>query len=94
LGLVKHGVQKEPIKQAVGNHANEVETTKEKYCVQIKPGKRLGDSWKEINGTLKTFGFSWLSQGKDSLWLKPLNMQHRPNLTNTLRRNRSLGLGV
>ncbi len=64
----------EKFKAALGKRLEKVEVIDENDCIKVKPKTWLGkEQWKEINNILRTFDFAWLSNGKDSLWLKPLN---------------------
>lgn len=64
----------ERFKAALGKRLEKVEVIDEKDCIKVKPKAWLGkEQWKEINSILRTFDFAWLSNGKDSLWLKPLS---------------------
>lgn len=64
----------EKFKAALGKRLEKVEVIDENDCIKVKPKTWLGkEQWKEINNILRTFDFAWLSNGRDSLWLKPLN---------------------
>lgn len=44
----------------------------EKDCIKFKQkGWIEREEWREINDILRINGFAWLSNGKDSCWLKP-----------------------
>ncbi len=64
----------EKFKAALGKRLEKVDVVDENDCLKVKPKTWLGkEQWKEINNILRTFDFAWISNGKDSLWLKPLN---------------------
>jgi transposase-like protein len=64
----------EKFKVALGKRLERVEVIDERDCIKVKPKTWLGkEQWKEINNILRTFDFAWVSNGRDSLWLKPLN---------------------
>lgn len=51
-----------------------VEIVNEKDCVKVKPkGWMDKQLWKEINDILRVHQFAWLSNGKDSCWIKMMN---------------------
>ena len=57
----------------LGKRVNYVNIVNEKDCIKISPKMWLDRQvWREINNILKLSGFSWLSQGKDSCWMKLL----------------------
>ena len=43
----------------------------EKDCIKIEPkGWMEKKDWREINDILRVQGFKWLSNGRDSCWMK------------------------
>jgi len=79
MNLIKQSVNPTP-QIALGERAKDVVYAKTQDSDTFKP-KRWFDreERKEINDILRTFGYAWLSQGKDSLWLKPTEMHHPPS---------------
>jgi len=46
----------------------------EKDCIKFKQKAWIErEEWREINDILRINGFSWLSNGKDSCWIRMLN---------------------
>jgi hypothetical protein len=63
---------KEPIVKGLGIRINKVIILNEKDCIKMKPKGWLDKKdWREINDILRVQGFNWLSNGKDSCWIKP-----------------------
>ncbi len=61
----------EPFVKGLGIRANKVQIVNEKDCTKVRPNVWLDlKSWREINDILRVQGFSWLSNGKDSCWIK------------------------
>ncbi len=57
----------------LGKRVNYVNILNEKDCIKISPKMWLDRQiWREINDILKLSDFNWLSNGKDSCWLKPV----------------------
>lgn len=70
MDLIKQSANPSP-KNALGDRVNLVEISKTHDSETVKPKKWLDrEVWKEINSILRTFGFAWVSNAKDSLWLK------------------------
>ena len=56
----------------LGKRIEKVNISNEKDCVKVScKGWMEKQTWREINDILRLNGFSWLSNGKDSCWLKP-----------------------
>lgn len=55
----------------LGKRIQFVDVVNEKECMKVKPkgwmDKKL---WKETNDILRVHQFAWLSNGKDSCWIK------------------------
>lgn len=48
-----------------------VEILNEKDCMKVKPKGWIDKQvWKEINDILRVHQFAWLSNGKDSCWIR------------------------
>ena len=57
----------------LGERVKRVEILNEKDCVKVKPKGWLDKQvWKEINDILKIHQFGWLSNAKDSCWIRML----------------------
>ena len=58
----------------LGKRVQHVDIVNEKDCIKIKPkGWRDKQIWKEINDILRVHQFAWLSNGRDSCWIKMSN---------------------
>jgi transposase-like protein/predicted nucleic acid-binding Zn finger protein len=58
----------------LGKRIELVNIVNEKDCIKvIAKGWIEKQTWREVNDILKLSGFSWLSNGKDSYWLKPIS---------------------
>jgi hypothetical protein len=58
----------------LGKRIEKIKIVNEKDCIKVIPkGWMQKPTWREINDILRLNGFSWLSNGKDSCWLKPLH---------------------
>ncbi len=56
----------------LGKRIEKVSISNERDCVKVScKGWMERQTWREINDILRLNGFSWLSSGKDSCWLKP-----------------------
>ncbi len=67
-------VQQEPIVKGLGIRVTKIRILNEKDCIKIRPKEWLDlKSWREINDIVRAQGFSWLSNGKDSCWIKVIN---------------------
>lgn len=63
--------QTEPLVKGLGIRANKIIILNEKDCIKIKARTWLDKKdWREINDILRVQGFSWLSNGKDSCWIR------------------------
>ncbi len=77
MDLIRQSVNPSP-KTALGERASLVEISETPDSETVKPKKWLDrEMWKEINSILRTFGYAWISSGKDSQWLKPLGMSRQ-----------------
>jgi putative transposase len=57
----------------LGKRIEFVDILNEKDCMKVKPkGWMDRQAWKEINDILRLHQFAWLSNGKDSCWIKML----------------------
>jgi hypothetical protein len=55
----------------LGFRVQYVEITNEKDSIKVKPKGWLDkQTWKEINDILRVHQFAWLSNGRDSCWIK------------------------
>jgi hypothetical protein len=55
----------------LGERVKHAEIMNEKDCVKVKPKGWLDKQvWKEINDFLRMHQFAWLSNGKDSCWIR------------------------
>jgi hypothetical protein len=55
----------------LGLRVNKLQILRKDDCIEIKPNEWLDKkNWREINEVLVRNGFSWLSYGKDSCWIK------------------------
>ncbi|MGI0102299.1 MAG: DDE-type integrase/transposase/recombinase [Nitrosotalea sp.] len=58
----------------LGKRIDKVKIVNEKDCIKVIPkGWMEKPTWREINDILKLSEFSWLSNGKDSCWMKLLS---------------------
>lgn len=56
----------------LGKRIEKVSISNEKDCIKVYcKGWVEKQTWREINDILRINGFAWLSNGKDSCWLKP-----------------------
>jgi putative transposase len=61
----------EPTVKGLGIRINKVQIFNEKDCIKIVPRTWLDlKDWREINDIARAQGFSWLSNGRDSCWIK------------------------
>jgi transposase-like protein len=71
--IVKSSRQDNFVNQ-LGKRIEKVNIVNEKDCVKVTPKMWLEKQvWKEINDILKLSDFNWLSNGKDSCWIKLLH---------------------
>ncbi len=67
-------VQQEPIVKGLGIRINKVVILNEKDCIKIRAKSWLErKEWTEINDIVRVQGFNWISNGKDSCWIKMTN---------------------
>lgn len=58
----------------LGKRLEKVSIVNEKDCIKVTSKAWINKQvWREINDILRLNGFSWLSYGRDSCWLKPLH---------------------
>jgi hypothetical protein len=63
--------QTEPLVKGLGIRTNKLNILNERDCLKIKPkGWMDKKDWCEINDILRIQGFNWLSNSKDSCWIK------------------------
>ncbi len=63
--------ESEPIVKGLGIRINKVQILHEGDCIKIKAKTWLDKTeWREINDIVRIQGFNWLSNGKDSCWIK------------------------
>ena len=63
--------QIEPLVKGLGIRTNKVNILNQRDCLKIKPkGWMDKKDWCEINDILRIQGFNWLSNSKDSCWIK------------------------
>ena len=64
--------------KGLGIRANKVQVLNENDCIKVKPkawlDKRLARNARHIEST----GFNWLSNDKDSYWIKMINARCNP----------------
>ena len=61
-------------KLSLGKRLYHVEIIDEENSIKVKTKRWLDKQiWREINDILSLNGFSWLSNGKDSLWIKMIS---------------------
>lgn len=67
-------VTQEPIVKGLGIRVNKIQILYECDCIRVKQKEWLDlKSWREINDILRVQGFNWLTNGKDSCWIKMIN---------------------
>lgn len=58
----------------LGKRFEKLTVINEKDCIKFKQKCWIErEVWREINDILRVNGFSWLSNGKDSCWIRMLN---------------------
>lgn len=68
----------------LGLRINRVIIMNEKDSIKVSPiGWIEKQTWREINDILRLNGFSWLSKGRDSCWLKLLHETQKQSSTQT-----------
>ncbi len=73
MDLIKLSGTKINFVNNLGKRTNKVTIVNEGDSIQVSPRGWIDKSvWREINDILKLHEFSWLSQGKDSCWIKPI----------------------
>jgi transposase-like protein len=69
--LIVKSTRQDNFVNQLGKRIEKVNIINEKDCIMIRPKVWLEkQTWREINDILKLSGFSWLSNGRDSCWLK------------------------
>lgn len=64
----------EPIVKGLGIRMQKLLIINEKDCLKIKPkGWMDKKDWREINDILQVQGFNWLSNGRNSCWIRNLS---------------------
>jgi transposase-like protein len=72
--LIDQGTQEKNFAVQLGKRIEKVNILNEKDCIKVScKGWMEKQTWREINDILRLNGFSWLSNGKDSCWLKLLS---------------------
>lgn len=70
--LIEQSTQERNFVVKLGKRISKVNISNEKDCIKVScKGWMEKQTWREINDILRLNGFSWLSNGKDSCWLKP-----------------------
>ena len=63
-----------PVVKGLGVRIHKVTILNEKDCIKVKQKGWLDKKdWVEIHDILRVQGFAWLSNGKDSCWIKMQN---------------------
>ena len=71
LDLIKQASKKPNFVNNLGKRIKKVNIVNEGDCIKISPKGWIDKQiWREINDILRLHKFSWLSNGKDSCWLK------------------------
>ena len=74
LDLIKQAGNKVNFVNNLGKRINKVTIVNKGDSIKISPKGWIDKSvWREINDILKLHKFSWLSNGKDSCWMKLLS---------------------
>jgi len=59
---------------ALGTRIQHLSIIEEKNCLKIKPKTWLQrELWKEVTNILRVYGFVWVNDGRESLWLKMMS---------------------
>jgi hypothetical protein len=67
----KNEILESKIIERLGKHYEKLELLHNKTDIRVRQKKWVEkEEWNEINRTLKSNGFSWLSDGKNSCWIK------------------------
>ena len=71
LDLIKQAGSKPNFVNNLGKRIKKVTIVNEGDCIRIIPKCWIDKHiWREINDILRLYGFAWLSNGKDSYWIK------------------------
>lgn len=71
LDLIRQADAKPDLASCLGKRIKKVTIVNEGNSIKITPKEWIDKPvWREINDILRLSGFSWLSNGKDSCWLK------------------------
>ena len=74
LDLIKQAGTKPNFVNNLGKRLKKVTIVNEGDCIKVTPKAWIDKSiWREINDILKLHEFGWLSNGKDSCWMKLLS---------------------
>ena len=74
LDLIKQASTKPSFVTQLGKRINKVKIDNEGDSIKVTPKTWIDKAiWREINDILKLHEFSWLSNGKDSCWMKLLS---------------------
>lgn len=69
--LIGQSTQEKNFATQLGKRIEKVNIVNEKDSIKVTcKGWMEKQTWREINDILKLNGFSWLSNGKDSCWIK------------------------
>lgn len=70
--LIRQSTQEKNFATQLGKRIKKVTISNEGDCIKVIPKGWIDKNiWREINDILRLSEFSWLSNGKDSCWLKP-----------------------
>jgi putative transposase len=70
--ITKGAASKSNFASQLGKRIEKVNISNERDCIKVYcKGWVEKQTWREINDILRINGFAWLSNGKDSCWLKP-----------------------
>ena len=73
LDLIKQSATKPNFVNNLGKRVKKVSIANEGDSIKVTPKGWIDKAvWREINDILKLHEFSWLSNGKDSCWMKLL----------------------
>lgn len=71
--LISQSARKNNFATRLGKRIENVTISNEGDCIKVVPKRWLDkQTWREINDILRLDGFSWLSYGRDSCWMKLL----------------------
>ncbi|SRR5579884_2367275 len=63
--------EEEPVIKGLGIRINKLQILHEGDCIKVRAKSWLErKDWTEINDILRVQGFNWLSNGKDSCWIR------------------------